>query len=347
MRHLQPPQPDQQKQSNAAAPKHGSGITTWPIYVALVIVFIFYVFSQSSGVLSILFGAILFFLIIIALVIEFSIGIKEEGYKKNLAEVAIAIIIVAIIWFGMRFLLNTPYPLDVVPSCSMLPVLHRGDMIVLQGAGPSNLKAPIINVSPQAMRSNITNLQNLALECVSYSVSNGKVTFYQYYNKGDSIGLYSGGTSSGQMVPYGSQTGIVKYLCGIVNVTLQDGSVVQEASLTGITVGNTMIYGDRNNSIIVYQTDPNSLFYAEGDSYVVHRIYAILNASGSYYYLTKGDNNPGLDIQFHAAGYYNYPVNQSEVEGKVVGDIPYLGYIKLILSNSFQQPPGCNSTITG
>jgi hypothetical protein len=68
----------------------------------------------------------------------------------------------------------------------------------------------------------------------------------------------------------------------------------------------------------------------------------VLNVSGKYYVLTKGDNNPGLDLQ-----YGNYPSNMSFIEGKVVASIPYLGYLKLALSNSFVEPSGCNSTVQG
>ena len=120
---------------------------------------------------------------------------------------------------------------------------------------------------------------------------------------------------------------------------LQNGSIAQEASVTSITIGNTTITGDKNNSIVVYQTIPQDSFYKLGDSYIVHRVYAILNVSGTYYTLTKGDNNPGLDIQ-----YLNAPANISQVGGKVIGSVPYLGYVKLILSNNFVEPTGCNYT---
>jgi hypothetical protein len=109
---------------------------------------------------------------------------------------------------------------------------------------------------------------------------------------------------------------------------------------SGISIGGQTIVGDRNNSVVVYSTVPQDLFYQEGDGYIVHRVYAILNVSGDYYVLTKGDNNPGLDVQ-----YSNYPANLSYVQGKVVASIPYLGYLKLILSSHFTEPAGCNSTI--
>jgi signal peptidase I len=45
--------------------------------------------------------------------------------------------VVIAVWFSLQFFLATKYPLDVVPSCSMLPSLQRGDMLLLQG-----IKAP-------------------------------------------------------------------------------------------------------------------------------------------------------------------------------------------------------------
>ena len=96
----------------------------------------------------------------------------------------------------------------------------------------------------------------------------------------------------------------------------------------------------KNDSVVVYQTVPQDQFYKYGDTYVVHRVYALVNVSGTYYVLTKGDNNPGLDIQ-----YFNIPPNLTYVEGKVIGSVPFVGYLKLILSNNFVEPAGCNTTV--
>jgi hypothetical protein len=101
------------------------------------------------------------------------------------------------------------------------------------------------------------------------------------------------------------------------------------------------VIGDRNNSVVVYQTTPSDQFYKYGDSYIVHRLYAVINASGSYYVLTKGDNNPGLDMQFG-----NYPASLNALQGKSIASVPYLGYIKLIFTQSYTEPAGCNATLS-
>jgi hypothetical protein len=140
---------------------------------------------------------------------------------------------------------------------------------------------------------------------------------------------------------YSSQDGnLVQYSCGVKTVKFINGSTAQEAYTTSLSIANHTLSGDQNNSIVVYATVPKDLFYQEGDSYIVHRVYAVLNESGNYYFLTKGDNNPGLDLQ-----YGNYPANSTAVKGTIIIAIPYLGYLKLILTNQFNQPAGCSSTV--
>lgn len=311
-------------------------VDTMPLYILIVIFFVAYLIVQGVSSLSMIIGAALFFLIIITITIEVLNGFKEEGYKKNILEIVIAIAAVVIIWFGMQFALGTPTPLDVVPSCSMLPALQRGDMIMLQGVNINNIRAPIVNVSQKGWNATFSNLNNVSLECVAYSSqANGYAHVSQLYAPGDNVGLIKV-TPSGSSIVY-NQTGLIRYNCGIANIKYSNGTVAQEVTTKSITIGNTTITGDKNNSIVVYGTIPQDEFYKLGDSYIVHRAYAIVNASGTYYVLTKGDNNPGLDIQ-----YQNYPPTLGQVDGKEIASIPYLGYLKLILSNNFVEPTGCN-----
>ncbi|MGC8694767.1 MAG: hypothetical protein ACP5RI_04090, partial [Candidatus Micrarchaeia archaeon] len=108
------------------------------IYILLILFFVLYIIFQSSPLLSLLFGAGVFFTIIIVLVMEFINGFKESGLKKNIVEIALALIFVIAFWLILEFLLKTPIPLDVVPSCSMLPHLQRGDLVILQGVTKTN-----------------------------------------------------------------------------------------------------------------------------------------------------------------------------------------------------------------
>ncbi len=327
-----------------AGAKKGKGINTTPLYVLIVVLFILYILFQRSVLLSALVGVTLFLVIIATIVVELGASFKEEGMKKSMLELAIAIVVVIVFWFGLKAVLNTQYPLNVVPTCSMLPVLHRGDLVAISGViSAAQLKAPIINVSGTEWNATLHNFSSEFLECAAYNASNGTVS--SVFAKGDELVLYP--TSGYNRVIGLDQQGsnLIRYGCGTREVKTSSGTSFLEAYTTSITIGNTEIQGDRNNSIVVYKTVPQDYFYSLGDAYIVHRVYAVINASGTYYVLTKGDNNPGLDIQFG-----NYPIllqrSDNYIEGKVVFVVPYIGYLRLIFSRQLSEPQGCNTTIT-
>lgn len=57
-----------------------------------------------------------------------------------------------------------------------------------------------------------------------------------------------------------------------------------------------------------------------GGRLIVHRVVRVEVANGVAYYVTKGDANPVPDLR---------PVTRSEVKGKVIFVIPYIGVVKL------------------
>jgi hypothetical protein len=91
-----------------------------------------------------------------------------------------------------------------------------------------------------------------------------------------------------------------------------------------------------SNPVVVYKTIQNDSF---GGS-IIHRLVAAIDVNGTYYFLTKGDNNPALDIEFG-----NYPAAQSDIVGYKIADVPVLGYVKLLISGQLVTPAGCNQTI--
>jgi hypothetical protein len=314
-----------------------------PLYAVMVALFVLYLLFQHVAAYADILGVMLFVSIIATIAVEVSNGVKEFGLSRNLFEFALVVLAVIVVWLLLRLVLHTPYPLDVVPSCSMLPTLQRGSMILLQGqqGGIAGLRAPVINITRPQYEAFIGNISREYISCMAYNQTGNTARISQYMLPGYRIGLYAGGVSGGAIVQGSYQDqNLVKYMCGSSTVRFSNGTEIGIAATTGIIIANTTILGDANNSVVVYETDPHDLFYREGDSYIVHRLYAILNVSGAYYFLTKGDNNPGLDIQ-----YGNLPANITSIKGRVLASVPYLGYLKLILSNSFSQPQGCNSTI--
>ena len=329
------------RQNQKTAKKGKQGINTLPLYIALVAMFVLFIIFQGNRQISAILGIALFMVIVILILIEVTNGIKEEGFKRNAIEIAAAVLIVVVFWFSLKALLHTNYPLDVVPSCSMLPQLKRGDLILLQGVNNiTRINAPIIKMNASSYSTLKSDMQSEFLSCVAYKQEGNRIAVSSLALPGYSVGLFSQ-ANGGEIVPYSYQSSNpIQYTCGTATIKFDNGTTESEAYTTAITISGTTIYSDRNNSVIVYATIPNDYFYQLGDSYIVHRVYAVINASGNYLALTKGDNNPGLDIQ-----YGNYPANASSIEGKVVYSIPYLGYLKLVLSNSFTEPAGCNSTV--
>ncbi|MGD0728803.1 MAG: hypothetical protein ABR981_01885 [Candidatus Micrarchaeaceae archaeon] len=322
--------------------KSKKGMNTLPFYIVIAVVFVLFIYFQSSRYISSILGIALFMIIIVVIIIELLNGVKEEGVTKNIIEIIIAVFVVLALWFGLRFFLHTNNPIDIVPSCSMLPNLKRGDLIVLHGVtNISEVKAPIINISKADYNTMQKNIKSEFLSCVAYNRTGNEIQVSQLIKPGYSVGLLSLSSTGGQIVnQQNQQNNLIKYACGAQQIQYSNGTTASEAYTTSVTINGTTLNGDRNNTIVVYQTIPQDYFYQLGDSYIVHRVYAVLNVSGVYYILTKGDNNPGLDMQ-----YGNYPVNLTYIQGKELLSIPYLGYIKLVLSNSFSEPSGCNSTV--
>jgi hypothetical protein len=326
--------------AKAAPKKERRQINTLPLYILLIVLFVIYLVYQNGLILSYIVGIALFLTLIAVICIETLNGVREYGYKRNVLEIIVVVLIVLGAWFSLRFFLATKYPLDVVPSCSMLPNLQRGSMLLLHGVqSPDQLNAPVLNMSKSTYSSLLKEAGGGALECAAYVEYGNTEHVSQYMEPGYSIGLYSP-ANGGSIINISGQAGPLRYECGTTSVNFSNGTTRQIVYTSGIGLGSQTVTGDRNNSIVVYSTIPKDLFYQEGDGYIVHRVYAVLNVSGSYYVLTKGDNNPGLDVQ-----YSNYPANLTDVQGKVIASLPYLGYLKLILSSRFVEPAGCNSTI--
>ena len=62
---------------------------------------------------------------------------------------------------------------------------------------------------------------------------------------------------------------------------------------------------------------------------IIHRIVA-KNEDGTF--LTKGDNNPSLDVDCNALGCKPRRVSVEQIEGRVIFIIPKLGYFKVLLT---------------
>lgn len=311
------------------------------LYVLLVILIIAYIFTSI-----VLLGVFAFLLFIAILVIEFRISLKSEGAKKTTMDIIIAVVFaVVVFWVIPSALLQTTSPINVVASCSMLPVMHRGDLVLLHGIKNTSeflqkYNIPVVNVSQQQFSGMVDNMHEEFLAPLPYTDNNiltanpsGIITDS---NIAYQIGMFRCIGASSCYISPDSQPGLIKYNYGIANVVTPSGTY-EIVYVPSIVIGNTNVTENYSNPIIVYKTIKNDSFYPE---VIIHRVFAALKVGNSYYFLTKGDNNAVLDIE---AG--NYPINSSDVLGYVVASVPYLAYPSLIIRGEVGSVPGCNQTI--
>ena len=104
--------------------------------IILVVLLAFYLLSPNDF-FRVIFGILtaLTFLAMVAL--EMKSGVDQQGWKNEIKDTAVLIIVVLIFWFAIQFLLNTSSPISAVVTCSMLPNLQRGDFAIVQGAIPN------------------------------------------------------------------------------------------------------------------------------------------------------------------------------------------------------------------
>ncbi len=296
-------------------------------------------------------GAVAFVALVVAVVAEFRYSVKEEGMRKSVYDILAAIVAIVVLWIILIIFLGTSAPINVVASCSMLPTLHRGDLVILHGI--SNMTTfldshniPVVSVSPQEMNSTLANMNSEFLAYFAHDPSNLSSIGEIFSSRSLPISLYNtkcidlaearGAYGDiGACAVKSQNSNLIRYSYSIANIST-GGTAAYIAQTSGITLANTTITENYSNPVIVYRTTGNDSF--SGD--IIHRLVAAIRSGNQYYLLTRGDNNGGLDIQF-----VNYPVEQNAVLGYVIYDIPYIGYLRLIVSGMFATPAGCNTTI--
>jgi len=282
-----------------------------------------------------LFGLGIGILIVWLVVLEFFVGAKKHGLKNELKETFIALLLALAVWFGTGFLLHTSSPLNAIVSCSMLPHIQRGDMVVLNN---DRVQAPTDEVK------SLAGIENAEIYENGKKVADVKGSLYAHCTSRQVDPLCSnfitkpaGYTERHGELVFGYEKCEVLYP--------KTGKSEYGPCVSWLEVNGKRYTENLQNDVIVYQPHSNEFYARVGD--IIHRAFIKLNDAedGKTYVLTKGDNNPIFDIQVYdeKAGIGNRPVEVERSKGRIFVGIPYIGYLKLFISPAaIPTPEGCD-----
>lgn len=313
--------------------KKNSGIilvlTTLFVYVLAKMVL------PAQSWLDLLAGMVIFLEMMLLVGMEVREGVKKHGWKNELADTLIAVIVALVIWFGAQFLLNTSTPISAVVSCSMLNELQRGDFVIVQG---STIRAPEIEMTMDELVSMVNGPFIVFYNGRNYTFDK-PFNRYCYYHRSEEIcNAYLAGDE--EFVEY---AGPAVYHHTVCDVKYADTQIIGKMRCLDYAEikGQRVRMADKNSDIIVYSPRPTDLYSVVGD--IVHRSVARIKVGNETYYITGGDNNPVLDTQTY--DYYlgkgNFPPSDDNVRGKVIARVPYLGYLKLFVFGFWKEDEQC------
>jgi signal peptidase I len=297
--------------------------------------------SLFSGDPSLSFIPVLIAVVIVAEIfifvgMEIKQGASEHGWKHEVVDTFIALFVAIAVWYGAAFLLNTDSPVSGVVSCSMLPNLYRGDFILVQGAAPLAYE---IEMTQEELDS-LTERSIVTYEGKNVSMDGSVFSYCTISPFSDVCETYEDHPE--RIV---EEKGAFTYRYEQCTVSSSNGEFPMPC-LKSVTFKGQEYLTNFSNDIIVYTPPKGYLYSSIGD--IVHRAMFKIDVDGKHYYLTRGDNNPILDLQVYdyGRGLTNPPVAEEHVKGKVIGRIPILGYFKLFIAGYLNEDPQCRTQLS-
>ena len=298
----------------------------------LAVLIILYLLTKSP-----VFGLLTLIGIVGVVALEVKEGVKKHGWKGEFRDIAISLVAIVLLWLLLMFVLGTSVPLDAVVSCSMLPNIERGDLVVVQGSEPiahelslseeefEQLKGEATVVYPDGEEVSIPG--SMYTYCAQKQDPYCQLFFEEPSSFIEKRGPFTFNYDSCRMVARGG------------------GWHMEAPCITSVSFRGEEYPINFSHDTIVYRPAEGQLYSLVGD--IIHRVYFKLEVDGETYYLTKGDNNPVLDIQEYSLslGMGNDPPSSEQYKGKVIARIPYVGYLKLFLHGFFEEMSSCKTTL--
>ncbi|MBY8987905.1 MAG: signal peptidase I [Candidatus Lokiarchaeota archaeon] len=115
---------------------------------------------------------------------------------------------------------------------------------------------------------------------------------------------------------------IVVVISGSMEPTIHEGDLLFVKGIDAEDIKNGTAEA-KDGDIIVF--DARGLWFHAPQEPIVHRVIDKYNISDTWYFRTKGDANSVQDAA---------PIPESRVIGVVIGGIPYIGWVKIFLTES-------------
>ena len=291
--------------------------------------------SGTTEIIPLALAALVVIEIVFFVGLEIKDGVKKHGWKHEIVDTFIAVIVAVLLWLGASYILNTSTPVSGVVSCSMLPNLERGDFIVVQGKEPLAYE---ISMSESELNALANGPYSAVFKGTEYPIP---MPLYSYCSCYSSESLCRNFNENPESVA--EKAGPFTYHYEMCEIDYRNQDIKGYGKcLAYVEFRGNKYYTNLSNDVIVYQPGSGDLYANVGD--IVHRLFFKIDVNGEKYHITKGDNNPIFDIQVMNCNYPNLrnrPIPEENVKGKVIARVPYLGYLKLFISGFWQGDSQC------
>ncbi|MFP3950200.1 MAG: hypothetical protein ACLFUZ_03880 [Candidatus Micrarchaeia archaeon] len=283
------------------------------------------------------FFGILFAIALIGIVAyEIWSGGKSRGWKEELKDTLVSLAWILVFWLALGFVLNSPVPINAVVSCSMLPNVERGDLIIVQGEEPIGYEAEISPDELSALQS--TSVSVHAGSAGQFEL-NGSLYSYCTQHKDSICSLFAANPEL-----FTEKRGPFTFNYGEC-MRVSEQAALSTPCVKSVEFRGKTYYTNLSHDTVVYGPPSGDLYSYTGD--IIHRLFFRVECEGETYYLTKGDNNPVFDIQAYEYSHMlgNRAPASANYKGRIFFRIPFLGYPKLFISGFFSETVNCDSTL--
>lgn len=294
--------------------------------------------KDISGQLGAAIGIFIAIEIFVMVGLEIKAGAKEYGWEHEIIDTLVALVVAVAIWISASVMLNTSSPISGVVSCSMLPNLHRGDFVIIQGAA---VEAYEISMSKSQLDALSSHRVTIIANGTSKNVSGSAYSYCMLHRYEDVCKSFINDPENTVEI-----AGPFKYHYSKCTIDYPKNDLKTFGPcLRSVEFEGQEYLVNYSSNIIVYESDPGNLYSRVGD--IVHRVLFKINVGNETYFVTRGDNNPIMDIQvfdyFHNMG--NAPIPEKNVKGRVVLRIPILGYFKLFIAGFYEEDSQCDTQL--